>query len=353
MSDKASRILRIYARLRRGPVTIEILKDWAVSNDIFVSERSLYRDLKEIERIVLLAGERVVVTSGEKNRKTWKVLFEGENNPLNDEDLNTFILFRNFAPLSLLTAQKASLAKFENFFYSAHSVSHFENKAGLINSQIASSHFYENADTQNYKKALSDCIWSIQNCRELHIRKLDFDYTSISKSITFPLVFLPIQLLYHRGEIHLVGYTKESEKLLVIGIEQLTKYKLSNEMFSARNYAQKLKAEMALRFGITENTDDEVHDIEIEFSAMTGAFMQHLFCHITQKFTRKKNGNYILKMRCGINRELVGWIFQWMSNVKVIKPEVLRNQVESKLKDVLNLYLLDHDVDSNNSFRRE
>lgn len=72
MSDKASRLLRIYSRLRRGPVTIEILKSWAVQNDIHVSERSLYRHLKEIEKIVLLDNEKVVVSEGEKTGKPGK-----------------------------------------------------------------------------------------------------------------------------------------------------------------------------------------------------------------------------------------------------------------------------------------
>ena len=351
MADKTTRILMIYSRLRRGPVTIEILKDWALSNDIFISERSLYRDLKEIEKIVLLDNERVVVTEGEKNRKTWKIEFNSASNALNDNDLTTYALFKNFAPLSLTKAQEESLHKFESFFYSYFSKSHFEDKAGLLNFQISATHFYENTDSKDYRKVLADTVWSIQNQRELIIKRLDFDYTSIPKSIDFPLSFLPVQLLYHRGEIHLVGFTKQDNIFLVIAIEQLTDYKLTNEMFSSKHLQKKLKDDLSRRFGITENIDNRVYDIEIEFSEMTGFFMKNIFWHQSQKFKRLKNGNHLLSMKCGINRELVGWIFQWMSNAKVIKPQILKDAVRNKLEDIFELYREEKSLVSNNSFR--
>lgn len=352
MSDKASRLLRIYSRLRRGPVTIEILKSWAVQNDIHVSERSLYRHLKEIEKIVLLDNEKVVVSEGEKNRKTWKIQFEDAAKIFNDDDLNALIYFRNFAPQNITKSQQTSVEKIESYFYQGHSKSAFEHKAGLVNFQIASTHFYESEDAANYQKVLADCVWCIQNCREIILNELHFDYTSISKSVKFPLVFLPVQLLYHRGEIHLAGFTKKNEKLLVIALEQLVKYKLTNEMFEANKYVDKIKEEMTDRFGITENINDEIYDIEIEFSPITGAFMKHIFWHKTQKFKKKKNGNYILKMKCGINRELVGWIFQWMSNAKVNKPQILQDKMEEMVRYILDLYTGKREIHSNNIFRR-
>jgi len=42
--------------------------------------------------------------------------------------------------------------------------------------------------------------------------------------------------------------------------------------------------------------------------------------HESQKIIRLANKNYQITMRCGINRELGGWIFQWMNNVKIIQP---------------------------------
>lgn len=123
-------------------------------------------------------------------------------------------------------------------------------------------------------------------------------------------------------------------------------------MFEANKYVDKIKEEMTDRFGITENINDEIYDIEIEFSPITGAFMKHIFWHKTQKFKKKKNGNYILKMKCGINRELVGWIFQWMSNAKVNKPQILQDKMEEMVRYILDLYTGKREIHSNNIFRR-
>ena len=93
MSDKASRLLRIYSRLRRSPVTIEIIKEWVKKSEIEISERQLYRDLKEIESSISLEGERVIVYEGEKNRKTWKIEFSESKEAATVFDINTFYLF--------------------------------------------------------------------------------------------------------------------------------------------------------------------------------------------------------------------------------------------------------------------
>ena len=56
-------------------------------------------------------------------------------------------------------------------------------------------------------------------------------------------------------------------------------------------------------------------------------------------------------LNCGINRELIGWIFQWMSNVKVIKPEILKELVVEKHREIVRIYEYDIELVSNNSFR--
>lgn len=102
MTDRATRLLKIYSRLRRGPVTIEILTKWASKNGIEVSPRSLYRDLKEIEQLQLIDGETIVVTEGEKNRKIWKIEFSENQRHISEYDINSYALFKNFATLPVI-----------------------------------------------------------------------------------------------------------------------------------------------------------------------------------------------------------------------------------------------------------
>ena len=81
------------------------------------------------------------------------------------------------------------------------------------------------------------------------------------------------------------------------------------------------------------------------------SFVQNQFWHQTQIFEKLDNGNILMKITCGINRELVGWIFQWMSNAKVLKPNILANMVADKLVETAQLYKENSPIISNNSFR--
>lgn len=351
MSQKSERLLKIYSRLKRGPVTIELIKQWAQKNNITISERTFYRDLNDLENSLMIENERLVVKIGEKNKKIWKIEYEASNSDLDEFDINSYLLFKNFMTLPVVSCRKKSLDKIENLFYKTYSKSRFEDFSLFPEPQICGSHFYEISSEDIYKKILDDCIWSIQNKRELEILELQFDYTSLGKNVVFPTLIFPVQLLYHRGVVHLCGFLKENQKFLIIALEQIKNYNLTNKMFDNRQFLEDLSNQMKRRFGVTENVNDKVYDIEIEFSELTGTYVKNQFWHSTQKCEILENGNLILKINCGINRELVGWIFQWMSNAKVLKPEILKNLVIEKYSEVLDAYKTSQPLISNNTFR--
>lgn len=94
---------------------------------------------------------------------------------------------------------------------------------------------------------------------------------------------------------------------------------------------------MSVRFGITQNMDEKVYDIELEFSSVTGFYVKNHIWHDTFTAQSLPNGNWLMKMRCGINRELVGWIFQWMGNVKIINPPELKELYQQQLEKMFVL----------------
>ncbi len=353
MSDKSERLLKIYSLLKRGPLTVELLNQWAERHGIQISPRTFYRDLKDLENSLFIEGEKLVVTTGEKNKKVWKIEYQNSHKGLLDFDISSYILFKNFLPLPVVSARRASLDKMVELFYKSYSKSKFEQFAELGDKQIVGTHFYEVSVMENYQKILDDCLWSIQNKREMEVLEIEFDYTSNPKHIHSPVRFLPMQLLYHRGVVHVVGFVKGDVELelVVLALEQFKRYQLTNDMFNSTKLEATLKKKMLRRFGITKNTDNKIYKVELEFSRLTGAFIRNQFWHETQAFEELENGNVILRMNCGLNRELTGWIFQWMSNVKVIGPPELKEMYLKKLKDIEESYNSDAPLESNNSFR--
>lgn len=351
MSEKSKRLMMIYSRLKSGPVTIEMLSAWANKNGVQISPRTFYRDLEDLENSLMLSDKKLVVTVGEKNRKSWKIEYINDEAPLTEFDINSYILFQHFLPLAVTSSRKDSIEKMRQLFYEKHSKSQFEHFVDVAKQQISSSHFFEGSDFTDHPQILDDCIWSVQNKRIMELQLVNYDYTSISSHIVFPQMFLPIQILYHRGVVHISGFLENSDQLLIFGLEQIEKYKLTNEPFDNTGLLQKLETELLNRFGITQNINQEVYDIELEFTKRTGTFVHKLFWHETQTFEQLENGNFLMTLNCGINRELVGWIFQWMSNVKVLKPDLLHNMVFEKYQEMVQLYDRDAALISNNSFR--
>ena len=224
--------------------------------------------------------------------------------------------------------------------------------ATVIDSHFLSTHFNENLNIVA-DSLMEAMIWSIKNSRELTIKQLSFDHTSLPDSLSCPLVLLPLQLIYHRGEIHVAGVEKESLETVIMSIMQIGEYSLSNEMFQRQIYEQHFKKELKKRFGITSNIDRKVHHIKLEFSPLTGHFVKNHHWHPTEKWTESESGNPILHLHCGINRELVGWIFKWMRNVRVLEPKVLRDLVIAESKSVIEHYEDPKPLESVNVYRQK
>ena len=351
MSEKSKRLMMIYSRLKSSPVTIEMLSSWAQKNDVQISSRTFYRDLYDLENSVILPNEKLVVAVGEKNRKTWKIEYVNHEQPLTEFDINSYVLFQKFLPLSIVSSRKDSHEKFTSLFYKKYSKSQFENFVDVAKSQIKATHFYEGTVFTDYHKILDDCIWSIQNKRKMQLISINYDYTSLSKMVAFPQIFYPVQILYHRGVVHVSGFLEDDNQLVVLGLDQIEQYKLTNDLFENKDYVNQLETALSKRFGITQNINDEVYEIEIILSERTGRFVTKLFWHETQQFEKLENGNFLMTMKCGLNRELVGWIFQWMSNAKVLKPELLKELVKEKYIEMVQLYDNDKLLVSNNSYR--
>ena len=97
---------------------------------------------------------------------------------------------------------------------------------------------------------------------------------------------------------------------------------------------KKFNIELESRFGVTKNINEEVYTIIIEFTEFTGNFIKQNFWHKTQKF--KKKGNILqMEMQCGINRELIGWLFFWMYNCRVVKPQILKDYYDSAANEIV------------------
>jgi hypothetical protein len=338
MSVRLERLIRIYNRLRRGPVTIEIISKWARSANIKVSDRQLYRDLNALLHLQIAKGENVVEFSDEKNKKTWKLEYDATE-PITQYDINSFFLFKNFVPASIQQHRKESLEKFEQILYKNFSKNKYQQLVEANELYLRKTNYWDILYGEKEHKYLEDLIWALQNKRAIKMLAIEVNSSNINfDKYPFPLKFLPVEMLFHFGQVYIAGLEAVKSRLLIYQVNKHLKFELTNDVFSRPNIFKKYSEQMIVRFGIGEPVDNKTHNIKIEFSGAYGIAAQHIFLHQSAKWKKLKNGNYMLEMKCCISRDLMGLLGFSLDKVKVHQPKALRDLVIKKFSDTLDLY---------------
>lgn len=342
MADNIERIFRIYNRLRRGPVTIEIIHNWATNAGIEVSKRQLYRDLNKLTTLHLPDGENVVEYADEKNRKIWKLEFDESVEKLSQYDISSFFLFKNFIPYSVYEQRKGSMAKFERIIYQQLSKNKYQQHIQANELYLRRTNFNDNMYGEIEHRQIEDLIWALHNKKLIVIEKELLNAANIHfPDDPFPLEMYPMELLFHRGRIHIAGVAKKNRQLLIFAIDKNLQFRLTNMAFDRGKFISMYNRKLATLFGISDPVDDRVYNVKIEFTGGYGESFKNFYWHHSQKWTRLKNGNYMLSMHCSIGWELVGFVAMGLDKVKVHEPKSLKILINSKAYIVAEIHAED------------
>jgi predicted DNA-binding transcriptional regulator YafY len=177
---------------------------------------------------------------------------------------------------------------------------------------------------------------AIKESKSIVISEIKNDETGDNNNFeTKNIFFQPIQILIHRDSYYVGGYNIVKKCIQIFGINQIEKVALSNQCELLAERSKMFDDELNKRFGVSKNINGHTYKIVLEFSSVLAAFMKNHHWHATQKFS-KKNGNTLMFLECGINRELLGWLFQWMYNIRVVEPEILKFYYEKTLNEIQN-----------------
>lgn len=345
MSHQLERLTRIYNRLRRGPVTIEIISGWAKQAGINISDRQLYRDLSQLKDMMIVESESVIEYINENNKKTWKLEFQEDSDKLNTYDINTFFLMKNFTTFTVAGERKSSMEKFEKIFYQHFSKNNFQKNVVANSLYMRKTAYKENQFGHEEHKMIEDLIWGIQNNRMIIIEEDRIDATNFMATIEgLPVKMSPIELLFHRGRIFLSGWSEENQ-LLTFGLDKTFKFTLTNDTFNRKKILAGYRKNLDKLFGISKPIDDKVYDVQLEFTSGYGEGMKTYSLHHSQKWEKLANGNYMLHLKCAITRELVGFISYGLDKVKVHQPKILIDLIIQKYRDSLDIYERDLSID--------
>lgn len=283
--NKTARLHKIYKALQQKPMLLVELALLYQENNTPKSIRQIQRDIKEIH-FFLLEDEALHFFYVQK-RKYY--LIEQKKNEESATDISSKLKISQFnLPVSDIIIKQNLI---------------------LINDAI------------NNKKILQ--------IKHLKNDETGDNYTFSSKQIQLT----PNLVVHHRHNYYLGGYNLTHKKITFYGIRQMEGLQILNQKFYPKDYEEKTILELANRFGISRNIDSNIYTIKIEISYMLSEFIKNHYWHSSQKFI-KENGKTIMILKCGINRELNGWLLQWMYNIKIVEPPILIDYFEKTLREI-------------------
>lgn len=297
-----------------------------------VSLRQLDRDLIDLEESYLRNFEKLI-----KSKSGKRIYYSITKRKLKKSKLD----FKDFSIIDLLhvsdNTQLFSDFKKQILFFSRFKKALFEvfgeNQNFVQKDIIIKTNFHELHYDKVFISNILKVYKSIYEEKYIEVKEVNFDATNENPDLkSNKLVLVPIKIIFHRGDFYLFSKHKNAYKIFEIG--QLNEVTILAKGFNLKNHAGQLEIELKNRFGVTNNMDDKIYPIKLQFSESTGNYIQKLFWHPTQKITKHKK-NFILEMECGISRELVGWIFQWMNNVKILEPKILADIYKETLHRII------------------
>jgi predicted DNA-binding transcriptional regulator YafY len=231
---------------------------------------------------------------------------------------------------NLITSRNSKRVKY--FFVKGNKRKSY--KSTINPNKIRATNFYEAKINPLNNKIIESLSKAIENNFSIIIPNLSYDSTGDNFAFTERNIkFKPVEIIFHRGTHYIGGYNFKKKIIQLFEINQIKKIEPYSEELPNINFIEKLNQELLSRFGISKNINDEIYSIILEFSLVTGNFIMNHFWHETQSFKIQK-GKVIMTMNCGINRELMGWLFYWMYNVKIVEPRVLQDYYVKTVEEI-------------------
>jgi hypothetical protein len=343
-SDYLKRLKLITTILKDEACDIHSLQHKLREYNIPTLKRQIYRDIKAVQSYFLAEDEEMIIAEPDNKKKVWKIIAKEHNGQLSIDELYGRVLLKNTLPLYIKDEVKTAIQT--DLLNGLHlKQKQLSIKVIDCDDAIIKSGFNEKLFCERTYSIFKDLFWCVINQVKIKVKITPESIISkLNEYSQKDIILSPISFIEHNGSIFISGATTKN-KILVIDLCEILEYEYLKLKYRNKDgLTQLLRANLKNRFGVYENVDDYVYDIEIEFSRHIGEYLKKFNWHQSQIF-RFKERVAILQLKCGINRELLGWIKMFDTKAKIIKPEKLKLLFYQGLVKTTEMYLSDKGVE--------
>lgn len=336
-------LIKIYFLLKEKPYTVEELHQKLSSLDIQISKRSTYRYLVKLEVSLHYENEVLEIETEENNKKTYLITQPKKeiNFPIGEwiNFLNNNYIFQsNF---NFTETDKKINTKILEIIQSKTPL-----KSQILSLLNSNGSFYESTKfgeiilNNHLKKLLYKFIYYFSNNCYVTVKKYS---KSVIAQSNIPLInspLLPLRIWHHRGNYSFSFYSIDESKVYTLEIDMIESISYHKDNADLLPIKEDLIKSIDHNFGYHSPIINGINEIVLQFPPNPGEHIMNRFWHKNQRFERLQDGTIQMNFETEINIELIGWISMWLDNVKILKPEVLKNHFKEKLN---NMVLINND----------
>jgi predicted DNA-binding transcriptional regulator YafY len=162
-------------------------------------------------------------------------------------------------------------------------------------------------------------------------RTVQMRYYSASRDGTARREVEPYHLWFAGGGLYLIAHCQLRKDVRLFAVERIRSIALTDHPY-----------QMPLGFNVQEYVQDALNvmrgrriEVELLFSKKAAAWVKDKNWHPSQETKLLKDGRLKMTLIVADNEELVGWILNFGSQVKVIRPDVLGKKVKEEARKIL------------------
>ncbi len=144
----------------------------------------------------------------------------------------------------------------------------------------------------------------------------------------------PIAIKESQQRWYLVAWDKKGETVKTFGLDRISNLKITDTKFKPISY--NVEKEFQHAFGV--ETYEPAEKVVLEFSRQQGNYIKTFPLHESQRIVDETEDTVLLEIFIHTTNDIKMELLKYGSNVKVISPISLQNDIKNRISEMANLY---------------
>ena len=145
----------------------------------------------------------------------------------------------------------------------------------------------------------------------------------------------PIAIKESQQRWYLVALDKKNETVKTFGLDRISNLKITDTKF--KPVAYNVETEFQHAFGV--ETYEAAKKVILEFSKQQGNYIKTFPLHKSQRIVKETEDTVIIEIFIHTTNDIKMELLKYGSNVKVIAPISLQNDIKNRISEMSNLYI--------------